>query len=165
MEGSKVDPVWCVFTLIPSSGIQYSQFARPLGMEELRQGLITCVIQRVWFPSLILVTFVTTHIFQFRFVHTAQYCLSIIWYSRLLLSVLEEDLGSEVVFWFDEWFVAFGMSCHLARSGLMLVTFLTTQFFQFYFAVTVHFRFQVVSLLKVSSWCLSSLSSPCCEQQ
>ena len=93
MEGSKVDPVWCVFTLIPSPGIrldcllQYSQFARPLGMEELRQGLITCVIHRVWFPSLILVTFVTNHIFQFRFVHTAQYCHSIWLFTHFYFAV------------------------------------------------------------------------------
>ena len=44
--------VLCGFTLTPSSGIrqdclfEYAQFARPLGMEELRQGLITCIIQR-----------------------------------------------------------------------------------------------------------------------
>ena len=44
--------VLCSFTLTPSSGIrqnclfEYAQFARPLGMEELRQGLITCIIQR-----------------------------------------------------------------------------------------------------------------------
>ena len=39
-----VEQMWriCGFTLTPSS-------ARPLGMEELRQGLITCVIHRVWF--------------------------------------------------------------------------------------------------------------------
>ena len=48
--------VLCGFTLTPSSGIrqdcffEYAQFARPLGMEELRQGLITCIIQRAWFP-------------------------------------------------------------------------------------------------------------------
>ena len=36
---------------------------------------------------------------------------TIIWYPRLVLCGLEEDLGSEVVFWFDEWFIAFGNHC------------------------------------------------------
>ena len=36
---------------------------------------------------------------------------TIIWYARLVLCGLEEDLGSEVVFWFDEWFIAFGNHC------------------------------------------------------
>ena len=44
--------VLCGFTLTPSSSVrqdclfEFAQFARPLGMEELRQGLITCIIQR-----------------------------------------------------------------------------------------------------------------------
>ena len=33
------------------------------------------------------------------------YVCTIIWYSSAVLSGREEDLGSEVVFWLDEWFI------------------------------------------------------------
>ena len=99
--------------------------------------------------------------YLWRVVHVC----TIIWYSQVVLGGFEEDLGSDVVFCFDEWFIAFGNHCLVlptymtfypflfpfavsvlyclsggACSCLMLVTFLTTHLFHFYFADTAFSR-------------------------
>ena len=93
----------CGFTLTPPSGIrqEYAQFARPLGMEELRQGLITY------------------HIFQFRFVHSAQYCHSI-WlfaqfYFAVVVHVVRWSLGNALV---GEFLVSFLLVFTVFRTAV-----------------------------------------------
>ena len=50
-----------------------------------------------------------------------------------VLSGLEEDLGSEVVFWFDEWFIAFGIIAWFFPACMSF------HLLQFLYAVTVQY--------------------------
>ena len=80
---------------------------------------------------LVISTFTTIHLFQFPFADTDQYCRfrwvdhCDVWCGFTLASL--KRTGDETL-----------------SSGLMLVTFVTTDLFQFYFADTVHSRIQVV---------------------